>query len=392
MLEIARWYNNFQSPSILMIDDLSDAYIDKYEESYKNDWGYLGKHKNSSYDFLKKNLLDRFPKIKISFFVPYLKHSVINDNSTFKIKKYAVGEREEFTKFLQFLQKNGHEIAHHGSNHGKYINPLDLTIGNNWKHEWLLFNSVAEGVDVVLKGVRIFSKLGIEVTGGKYCGYASRNNSNEIIDSCNFMYWCDKPSYMIKEYNESIFGENDIVSFPTNFGGHSFVRLKYLNGDKRKDRIKKISKYFQPLYNLYAYIRLFMLYKNQQIISIQEHYSPSTTNGIDQSANIITDIESLQKTFSLLDKLSIWYATCNEIAEYIYVREHVDIKIDKDYLTIKFNNIKNIKSPKITLKNKNNFTLVDKDNNIYNAEYNNKAYIINILLLDLENVYKIQIH
>ena len=135
-LKISKWFEGYQSPSVLMIDDLSDSYIERYEkEVYKNDWGYLCDDENSSFSFLKRELLMHFPKIKITYFVPYLKHNVINDNSQWRVKKYDVVEREKFTLFLKKLQSMGYEIAHHGSNHGQYIDISNPSSTKNFKHE-----------------------------------------------------------------------------------------------------------------------------------------------------------------------------------------------------------------------------------------------------------------
>ena len=51
MFKISKWLNNFQAPAVLMIDDLSDAYINVYSESYKNDWGYMCDQDGSSFSF-----------------------------------------------------------------------------------------------------------------------------------------------------------------------------------------------------------------------------------------------------------------------------------------------------------------------------------------------------
>jgi len=381
VFKIAKWYNNFRTPVVLMIDDLSDAYINVYEESYKNDWGYLCDKKGSFFYFLRKNLLVKFPDIKITFFTPYLRHAVINENSDFDYKKFAVGERIEFTNFLRFLAKEGHEIAHHGSNHGKYIDPSKSTTINNWIHEWALFDNINLGIKATKKGIKIFKEYcNIDILGGKYCGYITRENSQKIIDECNFLYWCDKPSYNIGDYNESIFGKNDIISFPTNFAGNAFIRLTYLSGDKQRDKKKKIFKYLQPIYNIYSYFNLYKLYLRQQIISIQEHSSPSTTAGIVQSGNIVTDIESLLKIFTFLKYLSIWYASCSEIAKYIYVRENSILHLEKNNLVIIFNNNKKLHNTYLTIINSHPFEIIENNGRILKSTYRNKKYTINLFV------------
>jgi len=388
MLKISKWYNYFQSPAVLMIDDLSDACIDVYPEKYKNDWGYFCDTKGSSFDYLSKKLLDKFPEIKITFFTPYLKHNVINENSEFRYKKFAVGERVEFIYFLKKLKELGHEIAHHGSDHGKYINDKIPSTVNNWMHEWALFDNIEEGIKKTLDGIKIFQdKCEIIIVGGKYCGYIQKENSQDIIDKCNFLYWCDKPSYTIKEYDENIFGENNVISFPTNYPGNAFVRLSYMSGDIKRDKKKKILKYFQSIYNIYAYFKLFQLYKNQNIISIQEHYSPSTTAGTVQSANIVTDIKSLEKIFDFLSGLSIWYATCADIAKYIYVRENSEVVIENNHVTIKFNNYKNIDKTIISLVSNKSIILRDAKN-IYYSTINNKKHVINLEIHNGINHYE----
>jgi len=388
MFKIAYWYNNFQASSVLMIDDLSDAYIDVYKETYKNDWGYLCNEKGSSFEFLKYKLLNNFPLIKITFFTPYLRHAVINENSHFLYKKFAIGERIKFINFLQFLVSEGHEIAHHGSNHGKYIDNNKLTTIRNWIHEWALFDDIDTGVKVTLDGVDKFkNECGINVVGGKYCGYILKDNSQEIIDKCNFLYWCDKPSYTIRDYSENFFGNNKIISFPTNFPGNAFVRLTYLSGDLQKDKKKKKYKYFQPLYNLYNYIKLYKLYKNQHIISIQEHNSPSTTAGIVQSANIVSDIKSLNKIYRFLSQLSIWYATCEEIAKYIYIRENSSLFINNEELIIDFENKKNIQNCIISLISKNKFILKNYKGEVFLSTFNNKSHVLNLNISTGKNHY-----
>jgi len=389
MFTIANWFNNYKAPSVLMIDDLSDAYVEVYPESYKNDWGYLCDKKGSSFHFLQKNLLAQYPEIKITFFVPYLKHNVLNDHSRFASEKFALGEREEYSNFLQTLNKKGHEIAHHGSNHGEYINEMLPTTVNNWIHEWALFEDVDTGVNVTMEGVKKFNDIcDIDVVGGKYCGYIAIDNSREIIDTCNFLYWCEGVNYDTSSYSEGMFGKNNIISFPTTVAGNSFVRLSYLTGNQKKDKQKKILKYFQPFYNILSYINIYKFYKKGLIISIQEHYSPSTTSGLVQSANIVSDIKSLQKTFNFLQKLSIWYANCKEIASYIYVRENTTLEVSHKQLNIVFKNEKNIDKPVISITNDKAFTLEKKgDTHTLSSQLNNTLHVINVPIQNGDNIF-----
>ncbi len=390
MFRIAKWFNNFQAPVVLMIDDLSDSYIDVYSQSYKNDWGYLCDKDGSSYYFLQTKLLNLFPYIKITFFVPYLRHNVINENSKFQFKKYALGERKEYTDFLKRLTKQGHEIAHHGSNHGEYIDKNIVSTVNNWTHEWALFSNVDIGVNTTLNGVKKFKEVcNINVLGGKYCGYIAIENSQEIIDKCNFLYWCERTTFNADDYCEESFGQNEVISFPTTIAGNSFVRLSYITGDKQKDMKKKILKYFQPLYNIFSYVRIYKYYLKSNIISIQEHISPSKTSGMVQSANIVSDIKSLHKIFRFLKKFSIWYANCKEIATYIYVREHSEIFLDGNKINIIFQNNKNLIDTMVTITNNKIFTL-RKNDQVFTSMKHNGSWVVNLPITNGNNVFFIK--
>lgn len=389
MFSLAKWHKNYQAPSVLMIDDLSDAYIQVYSETYKNDWGYFTNHKDSAYSFLKKNLLDKFSTIKITFFVPYARHNVINENTEHKYEKYAVGERKEFSEFLKQLTVEGHEIAHHGSNHGSYADKKNLATVKNFKHEWELFNTIDDGVSTTTTGIKRFKKYcNLDITGGKFCGYIKKENSLEIIDQSGFFYWCDGVNFLNKEYACKMFGKNSVISFPTNYAGNSFVRLSYKTGDKQRDKKKKFLKYLQPFYNIIAYKQLDTLYNNGEIISIQEHISPSTTSGNIQSANIISDIKSLNKLYQYLNKKSIWYANCDEISRYYYTLQNSQLtQLDKQ-LIITFNNHKKIDNTSISICSTKEFTLSSHDK-VFTSEINNQKHVLSLALKNGENLFTI---
>lgn len=372
-----------------MIDDLSDAYIDVYDDSCKNDWGYLCNNEGSAYSYLQKKILIYFPSLKITFFVPYLAHAVININSKLPFKKYALGDREKYTDFLKYLVSQGHEIAHHGSDHGKYIEENKSTTVNNWIHEWALFKNISTGIKTTLEGVVKFKEIcNIDIVGGKYCGYVSIDNSQEIIDKSKFLYWCEKVNYTVDDFKEKIFGENEIISFPTNISGNIFVRLSYLTGNQKKDKIKKTLKYFQNIVNINNFYKLIKLYKNGYIISIQEHISPSTSSGLVQSANIISDTKSLFKILSFLKPLSVYYGTCEDISKYIYVREKSTLKIELNKLILNFENLKNIQNTRVSITCKTKFTL-KSGKKIFKSNYNNNRYVANIPIVSGKNIFKI---
>ncbi|RUM62418.1 MAG: hypothetical protein DSZ03_06900, partial [Sulfurimonas sp.] len=128
----------------------------------------------------------------------------------------------------------------------------------------------------------------------------------------------------------------------------------------------------------------------QQIISIQEHNSPSTTAGTAQSANIVTDIKSLKKIFNFLSRLSVWYANCEEISKYIYVRENSKMTVVDNQLIIHFDNNKNIADSLISIVNVKAFNL-ENGNQIFSSIKNNNLYVINLPIIDGKNVFTINI-
>lgn len=388
-LNISKWYKGYQSPAVLMIDDLNDVYINIYQEKYKNDWGYLCNQEDSAYYFLETKLLNDYPEVKITFFVPYARHSVVNESIN-NYKKYAVGERREFTDFLIYLENQGHEVAHHGSNHGKYINETNLSTYNNFIHEWELFDNIKEGVAITQKGIEVFYKeVGAEVTGGKFCGYIMRNNSLDIIDKCQFEYWCIDAKLNPNDSNTYFFGKNNVIALPTNVNGNAFVRLQYKTGNFKRDIVKFFVRFLQPLYNITQYTHIDKLYEQGNIISIQEHISPSTSAGGIQASNIVSDIKSLQKIFTYLKRKSIWYATCKEIARYIYVRKNSMLKIYDKIIEIHFNNYKKLEDTFITIESDKNFSLEDAKGKKYNTKNIDNKYTVTVNLSHGNNKFSI---
>ena len=190
---------------------------------------------------------------------------------------------------------------------------------------------------------------------------------------------------------EYYFGENRIISFPTNFAGNSFNRLTYMTGHPNKDRKKKVLKFLQPIYNLISYFKLYQLYRRQNIISIQEHISPSTSAGTVQSANIITDILSLQKIFAFLNGRSIWHATCEEISQYISIRDNSTIEIQDDKVIIDFTNKKSLEDTTVSITGKVPYSLVDGEDQVFSSNKNNNLYVVNIPVVNGINLFQYKI-
>ena len=380
---VALWLDNAISPCNLMIDDLSDAYIDKYDESRRNDWGYMTDERGSSFDFLKTHLLDMYPEIKITFFVPYLKHSVISDDTNLKTIKYGIGERKEFSIFLTSLVEAGHEISHHGSTHGCYDRE------GIWHQEWELFDDVNKGVTVTVEGKRVFENtIDYKLLGGKYCGYRYNQYSSDIISESNFLYWCNNAVFFIPSCGKLDDENSNVIDFPTTIPGNIFVKYKYQTEIRKKDLIKKVLSPFHFIFDFFNQRKIHKLIQARSILSIQEHYSPSTTRGIVQSANIHSDIKSLNKIFSFLTVYDIWYATCADISKYFYAKEKSSIVYTDKKLTINYDDTKKVGSTFITLVF-NRLISLTKDDEIFSCNEKRNEFFITLPLSPGENDYLI---
>lgn len=71
------------------------------------------------------------------------------------------------------------------------------------------------------------------------------------------------------------------------------------------------------------------LLDNKLVISIQEHMAPSRDDGRRQAPNIIDDKYSLLHLFNYLKTKNVWYCTGSELADYVYLRDHIEIQVNE---------------------------------------------------------------
>ncbi len=70
-IRISKWFNGADSPVVLMIDSLANLWFDLNGNGRLDpgeDWGYWRDAPNSSFYFLRKTLVDKFPEVKITYF------------------------------------------------------------------------------------------------------------------------------------------------------------------------------------------------------------------------------------------------------------------------------------------------------------------------------------
>jgi len=337
VVEKAKWYDNADSPVMLMIDDLANAWHSKNENTtwdFGGDWGGGLNRKGSVLSFLQEKLLDDFPEVKVVVFTVMGKINSYTFSEPFAFSEpFTVNEESKM--FLRSLHESEKfEIAYHGYDHG--------TPGKTKKdfvHEWEGFRSVDEACEQNRKGIEICRDiLGQFPSGGKYGGWEYNEFADESIDRSGFLWWCR--DWMPRDvsgripdayYEPQFFGDNMVVALPSTIHGFYWDKKQIDN-----------------------------LLQKKQIISIEEHIAPIRPDGLTQTPNIIDDMNELRNVFDYLRGKNVWHATGTEITEYFIVFSFTtiyDIKQD----SFKINYTGSVKEPVLTLIIKDN---INGDNGI----------------------------
>lgn len=322
----AKWRNNSQSPVVLMIDDLTNAWYDHNGNGKMDigeDWGAGLDKKNSALNFLRKNLLNNFPQIKTVFLVAVGSFQSFSSKVPFTYAE-PINKTSESKQFFRKLHLDDKfELGYHGLHHG-VLNSSDA----RFIQEWVSCKSLNDILIKIEQGNQIIrDTVGVNFNGGKYCGYAKNEFSDLSIEKSGFIWWCrDWTPVDIHEsvgdeyYDMAFFGKNgNVVSVPANVHGKQWT----------KAQIKRLLKKGLP-------------------ISIQEHIAPYKTNGRIQTPNMVDDIEELNQLFTYLRKKPVWYATASEAANYFIARERSLIyDVERNAFKILYDG--KVKNPVITL-------------------------------------------
>ncbi len=317
----ALWYGNAISPVMLMIDDLTNAWIDlngNGKVDPEEDWGYAMDSPGSAFAFLTGEILRDYQEIKVTFFVPLCRAPETMDHG-YRIHFGAINESESLVRFFRSIHEhNRYEVAYHGISHG-----ICKTRGTEFIQEWLSYKDIDEALLTISKGKELFKEvMGEYPKGGKYCGYQKNEFSDESIDRSGFLWWCRTCSGMTVDNGPNpgsemgFFGDNNVVDVPTTVNGALFNFYKrpfYINIIKSLLG-RKIERKPDVIARGRNYIDL--LLSGRKLISIQEHISPSRTDGKIQKPNIFDDKESLLEILSYLKGKNVWYATGTEVTAY----------------------------------------------------------------------------
>ena len=393
-IQIAKWKDSAVSPVIFMVDDIANISIKAIQSTtlqIGEDWGQYARDKNSMWDFLSQNLLDKFPKIKTTFFLVTDKRAPMALGEEYSYNKSIV-EDKKFIEFLNYLHNNERvELAYHGTTHGEAgVKHEDFL------QEWETFNSLEEGVEQIERGKELFKQaVGSYPTGGKYCGYKEGKFGSESISKSSFKWWAYHWDGIIwdknvndTKYSYDLAFNQGVVDIPTTVDA-STLSLKNYKRFFSKKYLKSLYLYLKEQKTIERHIK--SLYQNRQVISIQEHSSPYRTDGKIQYPNIVSDIDNLNLIFTLLSKKDVWYATCDEVANYFITRANLKISIEENNAFKLLSKTLTIAETTISMENDNKrYGLYDNSHKFISAFKlkNNTLYLTN--KFNTNNLYYIK--
>ncbi len=324
-----KWKNNADSPVLFFIDDPTNRWVDSNNDGKiqpENDYGYACFDDNGVFKFLDKEILSINPKIKTTLFTVADSMSPVVIDINKINNSYPINATKKSKNFFKTLHKDERfEIAYHGTTHGTPDKEI-----KDFIQEWESYKSLDEALETIRKGKEIYKDtIGTFPNGGKYCGYISNQFSDESIDKSGFKWWCryynrgavdglkgidyGNDENPLTAFNVKFFGKNKVVDIPTTIPG-SLLNSVFKPTKGIKGILKKILK---PLIIRWKLRKIDYLIKNNLIISIQEHISPSREDGKKQTPNIIDDEESLKAIFKYLKKKNVWYCTGSELADWV---------------------------------------------------------------------------
>lgn len=334
-----KWKYGKQAPFMLMVDDLANKYLnDRDNGSYLGaDWGGRCKQKNSFYDLICKELLDKFPYLKITLFLVVGKRMEIIEKGK-KNRSFPIDNDKGFRDFLKELAYDERfEIAYHGYNHGKIER-------GKFVQEWCTFRSCEEAVRQINAAKQKYREVtGKNFFGGKYCGYEKNEFSDESIVNTEFTWWCRNwcGNFFLEDKRENssldIKKFGNVIDIPSTLDG-SLYSLKNIRCCLKRGYRKAV--YYKLKYKITVENIIDFLVKENKVISLQEHTSPYREDNKKQYPNIVDDIYSIQYILSYLKKYNIWYATGHEIEEYCRLYEETIVNNNKDGFEVYTNNKK----------------------------------------------------
>jgi len=320
---LAAWPDDAVAPVCLMIDDLTDGWIDADGSGRalgRNDWGAGLDLPGSSFHFLAQRILAGFPEVRTTFFVPVDRVEDVRPAAR-PTHFTAIDRRPEFVQFLRRLDADPRfECAYHGKEHG-HPGPTAAS----YVAEFDAFGSVPEALSALRAGEQIWKGVfGRKPGGGKYPAYARGAFGDTAVDLARYTYWCRRWDRYVAEagapaaFHPRFFGEHDVVDFPSTVHG-GMLSLPPLSKITLRGLRWWIGVRF--LGRTWLNDEIDALIAQRGVVAIQEHITSSRPDGDVQTPNLYDDVETLRHLFRQLRKRRVWHATCAEIAAYWRSRE-----------------------------------------------------------------------
>jgi hypothetical protein len=292
-----RWFHDAAAAAVLMIDDLSNGYLDLERTGLvpASDWGLGGRGPDSIFRYFEDGLLSKHPEIRYTVFLPFGRHSIGLVESSYPAVARGAFETDEFVGLLRHILAQQQEIAYHGHHHGSPHPTLDP---QTWvgEHEHLGHSVYAEQMAADL--CRFKDVFGVDLLGGKSPGYRYDDSLETLLQRSPFRWWAFDyaPARRLPEYR------GRLIDFPANLVGNALSA----RGDPIRRRVRRFL----------AEYRIETIIAHGGVVAIQEHFLSTRPDGRRQHPNLYDDLPSLEKIFDLLRGEDIWYATCSDIAWY----------------------------------------------------------------------------
>lgn len=314
VIDKARWLDDAHSPVVLMIDDLTNAWVGGGQPNpwdQGGDWGGALRDPGGALAFLENQLLADFPEVRTTFFVVAGEISRYTHHQPFGFAAPLDASAESRAFFTELERDPRYELAYHGFNHGS---PGETT--EKFLQEWRGFPSRDAANEQGRRGLDIFERAtGNRPRGGKYGGWDYNEFAGDAVDDLGFLWWCrdwmprDTTGQVDDAYYEpQYFGARGVVALPTTVHGYFW--------DRRQ---------------------VDLLLDRRQIISIEEHIAGKRPDGLVQTPNIVDDIHELRKIYAYLRGKPVWHANCTDIAAYASARDLTHISdITTDGFTVHY--------------------------------------------------------
>jgi hypothetical protein len=292
-----RWLNDAAAAAVLMIDDLSNGYLDLGRTGLgpANDWGFGGRGPNSIFRHFEDELLSKYPEIRYTVFLPFGPHSIGLVESEYPAVARGAFQTEEFIDLLRHILAQRHEIAYHGHHHGS---PNPTVDPDTWVAEHAYLGHAAYAERMAADLCRFKDVFGISVLGGKSPGYQYDARLEALLQRSQFKWWAFDyaPSGLFPEYR------GRLIDFPANLVGDLFTT----RGHPIRSYLRRLK----------AEYRIERIVARGGIVAIQEHFLSTRPDGRRQHPNLYDDTGSLGRAFDVLRGEDIWYATCSDVAWY----------------------------------------------------------------------------